>query len=121
MISASFTYDGGRFSYRYQKVIDGYVDYPIRMPTKAVQLVGKLLEADTSKRFGNLVDGAQDIKSHSFFSSVSFDWDDTSRRGSYQPPLFDASQHEWRAAETSVVDRSPPPGDEGQKAFESFA
>ena len=104
----------------YQKVIDGKIDYLAKMPTKAVSLTSKLLERDVSKRFGNLVDGAKDIKSHRFYSSeASFTWDNAlTYRSSLPVPKFDAEAYDWIPAPTHVADRRPCAPDES-KLFES--
>ena len=104
----------------YQKVIDGKIAYPPKMPTKTVELTSKLLERDVSKRFGNLVDGAKDIKSHRFYTTeASFTWDNAlSYRSSLQVPAFDSEAYDWIPAPTHVADRrtcSP----EESKLFES--
>ena len=60
----------------YEKILAGRVKYPARMARRAVDLCSRLLEADTSKRYGNLVAGADDIRRHRFYRSDDFAWAD---------------------------------------------
>ncbi|KAL3154500.1 hypothetical protein ABBQ32_013962 [Trebouxia sp. C0010 RCD-2024] len=57
----------------YQKIVNGHFTFPTYFPTAARDLVRKLLQADLSKRFGNLSGGVTDIKSHAWFRTL--DWD----------------------------------------------
>ena len=72
----------------YQKVLDGKIDYPQRMPTHAIELTVRLLERNVSKRFGNLANGANDIKAHKFYAAEStFRWENAYEyRGSLKIP-----------------------------------
>jgi len=59
------------------------------MPRRnAKSLVKHILQADLSKRYGNLKDGVKDIKTHRFFKSLS--WEDLLAKKikpPYIPPL----------------------------------
>ncbi|MDR3736773.1 MAG: hypothetical protein P4L10_14720 [Acidobacteriaceae bacterium] len=58
------------------------------MHRNAKSLVKHLLQADLSKRYGNLKGGVKDIKEHRFFKGLS--WDDLLVRklkSPYIPPL----------------------------------
>lgn len=104
----------------YQKILDGTVNYPAKMNAQAVDIIGKLLQKDISRRFGNLKDGTSDIKNHPFYKSRKFDWNDFSQRGSaFKLPQFDASKFEWVSAEKHVSDakRCKP---EDQVLFDGF-
>jgi len=104
----------------YQKILDGTVKYPPKMNAQAVDLIGKLLQKDISRRFGNLKDGTGDIKSHPFYTSRKFNWSDFAQRGSaFKLPPFDASKYEWVPAEKHVTDakRCKP---EDQHHFDGF-
>jgi len=104
----------------YQKILDGTVKYPSKMNAQAVDLIGKLLQKDISRRYGNLKDGTSDIKNHPFYTSRKFNWDDFAQRGSvFNLPPFDASKYTWEPAEKHVTEakRCKP---EDQKLFEGF-
>ena len=89
----------------YQKVLDGTVTYPPAMNPDAVDLISKLLQKDISRRFGNLREGAKDIKEHAFFKGASFPWDAPfAMRGSIKPDEFDKSKYEWFPAEQLVTE-----------------
>ena len=56
----------------YQKILKGKVKFPSSFSPNAKSLVKHLLEADLSKRYGNLKNGVDDIKKHRLFKD--FDW-----------------------------------------------
>ncbi|CAE8618224.1 unnamed protein product [Polarella glacialis] len=58
----------------YQKILAGKIAFPKLFHKEAKGLVKKLLQADLGKRFGNLKNGADDIKEHKWFKELS--WDD---------------------------------------------
>ncbi|CAK9034717.1 unnamed protein product [Durusdinium trenchii] len=61
----------------YQKILAGKITFPKIFHKEAVRaksLVKKLLTPDLGKRFGNLKNGAADIKEHKWFKDLS--WDD---------------------------------------------
>ena len=58
----------------YKKIINTKPRYPDGFDSKLKSLVKHLLRRDLSKRFGNLHDGVNDIKTHRFFQSI--DWND---------------------------------------------
>ena len=74
----------------YQKILDGTVNYPSKMPALAVDLVGKLLQKDITRRYGNLKDGAGDIKNHAVYKEAGheFSWDQLrpARASALKPP-----------------------------------
>ena len=57
----------------YQKILKGKFKFPQSFNSNAKSLVKHLLEADLSKRYGNLKGGVSDIKNHRFFKGL--DWD----------------------------------------------
>jgi len=56
----------------YKKIINTKPKYPDGFDKELKSLVKHLLRRDLSKRYGNLVNGIADIKTHRFFISV--DW-----------------------------------------------
>ena len=57
----------------YRKIINTKPRYPDGFDSRLKSLTKHLLRRDLSKRFGNLKDGAEDIKTHRFFEDVNFD------------------------------------------------
>jgi len=104
----------------YQKILDGTVNYPPKMDHDASDLISKLLQKDITRRFGNLKDGAKDIKDHPFYSKANFDWNDFSQRGAaFKPPKFDPSKYEWLPAD-SIVTEAKPCKPEDSSLFDGF-
>jgi len=104
----------------YSKILDGTVNYPAKMDADAVDLIGKLLQKDISRRYGNLKDGTADIKNHKFYTSRKFDWSNYAQRGgAFKLPPFDSSKYEWLPADKVVTDakRCSP---EHQALFDGF-
>ena len=58
----------------YQKILKGKVKFPSSFDSNAKSLVKHLLVQDLSKRYGNLKNGADDIKNHRFFKNMN--WND---------------------------------------------
>ena len=56
----------------YQKILKGKIKFPRNFDKDAKSLVKHLLVADLSKRYGNLKNGAEDIKNHRWFANI--DW-----------------------------------------------
>lgn len=69
----------------YQKILKGKVKFPSSFNPNAKSLVKHLLEADLSKRYGNLKGGVNDIKNHRLFKN--FDWDSCLAK-SIKPPYI---------------------------------
>ena len=81
---------------------------------------GKLLQKDISRRYGNLREGARDVKDHAFFRGAQFPWEDAfGLRGSIRPDGFDPSTFEWFAAE-QLVTETKPCREEDQALFDGF-
>ena len=81
---------------------------------------GKLLQKDISRRYGNLREGAKDVKDHAFFRGAQFPWEDAfGLRGSVRPDGFDPSTFEWFAAE-QLVTETKPCRKEDQALFDGF-
>jgi protein kinase A len=56
----------------YQKILKGKIKFPSSFSSNAKSLVRHMLEADLSKRYGNLKGGVADIKNHRLFKGL--DW-----------------------------------------------
>ena len=92
----------------YQKILDGNVNYPPKMDPEAVDIISKLLQKDITRRYGNLKDGAKDIKDHAFYSKHSFDWNNFAQRGAaFKIAKFDAEKYEWLPTASIVTDAKP--------------
>jgi len=57
----------------YQKILSGKIVFPKMFDKNAKGLVKKLLTADLGKRYGNLKNGVDDIKTHKWFKDI--DWE----------------------------------------------
>ena len=57
----------------YQKILKGKIKFPSGFDSNAKSLIKHLLDADLTKRYGNLKNGVKDITGHRFFKN--FDWD----------------------------------------------
>ncbi|XP_059140573.1 cAMP-dependent protein kinase catalytic subunit alpha-like isoform X1 [Physella acuta] len=56
----------------YEKIVSGKVRFPSHFSGDLKDLLRNLLQVDLTKRFGNLKNGVNDIKSHKWFSTT--DW-----------------------------------------------
>eukprot|EP01053_Blabericola_migrator_P005843 Blabericola_migrator_1__5842@NODE_295_length_10235_cov_141_552026_g242_i0_p4_GENE_NODE_295_length_10235_cov_141_552026_g242_i0NODE_295_length_10235_cov_141_552026_g242_i0_p4_ORF_typecomplete_len516_score54_36Pkinase/PF00069_25/4_2e75Pkinase_Tyr/PF07714_17/1_3e44Kinaselike/PF14531_6/2_5e17Kdo/PF06293_14/2_9e07Pkinase_fungal/PF17667_1/6_6e07WaaY/PF06176_11/6_9e07APH/PF01636_23/2_6e05RIO1/PF01163_22/8_8e05YrbLPhoP_reg/PF10707_9/0_076YukC/PF10140_9/0_077ActFrag_cataly/PF09192_10/0_12FTA2/PF13095_6/2 len=56
----------------YKKVLEGNVEFPEYLESKAKDLIRKLLTQDRTKRYGCLKYGAEDVKRHKWFRGI--DW-----------------------------------------------
>eukprot|EP00308_Calcidiscus_leptoporus_P008285 CAMPEP_0119357114 /NCGR_PEP_ID=MMETSP1334-20130426/5566_1 /TAXON_ID=127549 /ORGANISM="Calcidiscus leptoporus, Strain RCC1130" /LENGTH=889 /DNA_ID=CAMNT_0007371295 /DNA_START=176 /DNA_END=2845 /DNA_ORIENTATION=+ len=102
----------------YQKILDGTVNYPSSLDSDAKDLISKLLQKDISRRLGNLLGGAKDIKNHAFFADV--DWANPYHlRGSILPTAFQRASYEWVGAKNVVVETKKMK-DEDQCLFKDF-
>jgi len=57
----------------YRKIINTKPRYPDGFDSNLKSLIKHFLRRDLSKRFGNLKNGANDIKEHRFFKEMNFD------------------------------------------------
>jgi len=57
----------------YEKIVEGRIVWPQQMEEVARDLIGKLLEGDTTLRLGCMKGGAKDVENHKFFHDI--DWD----------------------------------------------
>ena len=56
----------------YQKILKGKIKFPSNFDSNAKSLIKHLLEADLTKRYGNLKGGVSDIKGHRLFKTMDF-------------------------------------------------
>ncbi|TYZ68238.1 hypothetical protein PybrP1_007905 [[Pythium] brassicae (nom. inval.)] len=69
----------------YQKILNGKVDFPKHIDSKAKDLIKKLLSQDRTKRLGCLRGGSEDVKKHKYFARV--DWEAVLSRAETPPYL----------------------------------
>ncbi|KAF7261596.1 hypothetical protein EG68_01110 [Paragonimus skrjabini miyazakii] len=62
----------------YEKIVSGKVRFPSHFSSDLKDLLRNLLQVDLTKRFGNLKNGVNDIKTHKWFSTT--DWIATYKR-----------------------------------------
>jgi protein kinase A len=84
----------------------GKVKYPSYFDPWAKDLVKNLLVSDLTKRFGNLKNGAEDIKRHPWFADI--DWDKLVRM-EIQPPYIPTVRHAGDASNFDVYEEDPEP------------
>lgn len=90
----------------YRKIINTKPRYPDGFDSRLKSLVKHLLRRDLSKRFGNLKDGAEDIKTHRFFEDINFDdLLDRKLKPPYTPPSKEITSEEknWEKEKLSGV------------------
>jgi len=93
-------YDDSHFGI-YQKVLAGHIEFTKAFSKDARDLIRKLLQPDRSRRYGNLKNGAADIKAHPWFKLI--DWNavaSKSIRAPYIPKIKTES-------DTSNFDKYP--------------
>ncbi|OUM57830.1 hypothetical protein PIROE2DRAFT_66627 [Piromyces sp. E2] len=69
----------------YKKILSGKIYWPSYVTEEAKDLIQQLITPDLTKRFGNLKNGAEDIKKHHWFSGV--EWDKVEKLG-IAPPFI---------------------------------
>mmetsp|Transcript_210 Transcript_210/g.358 ORF Transcript_210/g.358 Transcript_210/m.358 type:complete len:358 (-) Transcript_210:894-1967(-) len=92
----------------YQKILVGNIDFPRHFNPHAKDLIRKLCTADRTKRFGNLKNGAEDIKKHKWFKGFDFD---LLLNGSYQAPVIPEVRCEGDTRNFDKYDESDNQGD----------
>ncbi|CCC66670.1 hypothetical protein NCAS_0A01100 [Naumovozyma castellii] len=86
----------------YEKILQGKVVYPTFFHPDVVDLLGKLITADLTRRIGNLQSGSKDIKCHPWFSEVV--WEKLLAKDietPYEPPITTG------IGDTSLFDQYP--------------
>jgi serine/threonine protein kinase len=96
----------------YQKILTGKYSFPKFVDVHGKQLVKNLLQADLTKRYGNLRNGVKDIKDSPFFGDI--DWErlmDKKIPAPYIPPvsgITDTSNFDQYPDSTDKNGVSPP-------------
>ncbi len=57
----------------YQKILKGKIKFPSGFDSNAKSIIKHLLDADLTKRYGNLKNGVKDITGHRFFKNVEWE------------------------------------------------
>ena len=57
----------------YQKILKGKIKFPSGFDSNAKSIIKHLLDADLTKRYGNLKNGVKDITGHRFFKTVEWE------------------------------------------------
>jgi len=57
----------------YEKILKGRIGFPKEMDAHARHCIRQLLQADRSKRLGNMKGGVDRVKEHPFFAEIEFD------------------------------------------------
>jgi len=107
----------------YQNILAGHIDFPRHVNKHARDLISKLLQADLSRRLGNLRHEARDIRRHPYFRG--FDWNALIKRQMPAPIPISVGADD----DTSLFDEYPEEDDpelfarinpQDQKVFASF-
>ncbi|XP_013185564.2 cAMP-dependent protein kinase catalytic subunit alpha-like [Amyelois transitella] len=69
----------------YEKIVSGKYRCPAHFTAELKDLIGHVLQVDTTRRYGNLKDGILDFKNHKWFREI--DWDNL-LNGRVQPPFL---------------------------------
>ncbi len=56
----------------YEKIVQGKFKFPSHFSSDLKDLVRNLLQADLTKRYGNLKNGTKDIKYHKWFTAINW-------------------------------------------------
>ena len=94
----------------YRKIINTKPRYPDGFDSNLKSLVKHLLRRDLSKRFGNLKNGAEDLKTHRFFEEINFqDLVDRKLKVPYTPDVKELKLQEcnWEKEKTVGVKTVP--------------
>lgn len=104
----------------YNHVLSTRPTYPVKLSPTTTDLLSKLLQPDASRRYGNLLGGAEDVKKHAFYGANAFDWNNAlALRISARAPEFDPAKYEWLPLTKFVNDK--PCSKEEDAMFASFA
>ncbi|CAO3621709.1 unnamed protein product [Mucor fragilis] len=58
---------------QYQRILECDITFPSNMSLEVIDLLQNLLKTKASERFGNLKNGANDIKDHAWFKGIDFE------------------------------------------------
>ena len=81
----------------YERILQGpaIIPWPPTVRMFAKDLVGRLIDGDSSRRYGNMRHGADDVLAHPWFAEV--DWN-RMRALSYPPPYLPRILHDGDAS-----------------------
>lgn len=104
----------------YQKILSGKIVFPKLFDKHAKGLVKKLLTADLGKRFGNLKNGVDDIKQHSWFKAIV--WEELTQKKKEAPfrPKVASESDTSNFDDYPDSDELPPPVQASQDPFASW-
>ena len=89
----------------YEKIVLCKLKFPVMFEPLAKDLVKRLLTPDLTKRFGNLKNGVNDIKNHTWFATINWS---ALLKGEVSPPFVPKVSH---AGDTSNFDAYPEDAD----------
>ncbi|CAF3365522.1 unnamed protein product [Rotaria sp. Silwood1] len=88
----------------YEKIVSGKVRFPSHFSSDLKDILRNLLQVDLTKRFGNLKNGVDDIKTHKWFSST--DWIAIYQR-KVEPPFIPKSKGPGDASNFDDYEEEP--------------
>lgn len=93
----------------YKNILKGVVKFPFSFDSDAKSLVKHLLQADLSKRYGNLSRGALDVKEHRFFAKINWSLiQDKKIEAPYKPEISSESDTSNFSSYSSAEDQIVP-------------
>lgn len=107
----------------YQKILVGKFEFPRHFSPEARDLIKRFLQADRTKRIGNLRNGAEDVRNHAFFKGL--DWKklyDRKLTPPFVPPVsHPGSTQNFEKYDESFGDsRAPNLSERDREAFKTF-
>ncbi|CAF1161309.1 unnamed protein product [Rotaria sordida] len=88
----------------YEKIVSGKVRFPSHFSSDLKDILRNLLQVDLTKRYGNLKNGVDDIKTHKWFSST--DWIAIYQR-KVEPPFIPKSKGPGDASNFDDYEEEP--------------
>lgn len=96
----------------FEMTMKGKIKFPRDFDSSAKSLIKKLTKHDLSERYGNLVNGVQDIKKHRFFKNI--DWDDLLNRKITPPHIAKPKTPSQKKKEKPVTHKYLPEGNDNK-------
>ena len=101
----------------YEKILTCQVSYPQYLTPSAAAIIGHLLEPDLTKRYGNLHNGAEDIKSDRWFQGI--DWV-LANQAKLRPPYIPTTSSECDTRNFDRYDEYTPEDSADRVVSEDF-